>query len=35
MCRSGNSRAPDEPPALNEEPLTFHALPLAQRNYKT
>ena len=27
-------KGPDEPPALDEEPLTFHALPLAQRNYK-
>jgi succinate dehydrogenase / fumarate reductase flavoprotein subunit len=27
-------QGPDEPPALYEEPLTFHALPLAQRNYK-
>ena len=27
-------QGPDEPPALDEEPLTFHALPLAQRNYK-
>ena len=29
-----NFKGPDEPPALDEEPLTFHALPLAQRNYK-
>ena len=27
-------QGPDEPPSLHEEPLTFHALPLAQRNYK-
>ena len=25
----------DEAPALHREPLSFHALPLAQRNYKT
>jgi len=27
-------RGDEEAPALHEEPLTFHALPLAQRNYK-
>ena len=27
-------RDADQPPGLHEEPLTFHALPLAQRNYK-
>ena len=27
-------KGPDERPALNEEPLNFHALPLALRNYK-
>jgi succinate dehydrogenase / fumarate reductase flavoprotein subunit len=26
---------PDQAPRMHKEPLTFHALPLAQRNYKT